>query len=841
VGGALTPGEVPPAIPPMDGPTAVTPPAVPAPPRASRATPGGSRLRWIVFLIGLIGLVLGATAIRSAVLLTGRIDPDLVTTPELASFGTVALAAQIGLLALALWALGAGLRWARRMDASLAGLGDPRPLLEPARRTGRFALGLAIGGLVLVFMAALGPLVPLGRDLARALWVVTAVGGLALPISAGLLVWLIGDIERREAIAIHAVEPWQPLPGERDRRWPIAAIALLAVFAVVPPSANVPYLWSDHVCHAADLECRWIVVQADQLANDPRGATTVLHYGLRRATTQRQGTLVIASGGPGVSGITAYASSSGRLDPRLTDVYDVVAFDARGVGESGYVDCPAANGRYQASLWFDSAPAVIEDFVDACLDETGVEPARLAQYASAQLAEDIETIRLDLGVDRIALYGESYGTVVAQRYAVAHPDRLEALILDGPIDIAQPTDAAWVEATDGFEDVLGRSLTACLAIAGCGFHADSVWTNVMGALDTGRVSASYADTDGIVSDWPLTSEMVRETLIDAMYDVVGRMLAVRALTAAEGGDWVPMARLVYSGLTDMEHLEAVSDFAYYATSCADRHVVGSETDATRFMQAARASRFARARAGSVYLSSAACHAWPLPAAGLPPVAVPSTASYPVLILTATGDPITPPAHGRRIADRYRAVTPTYLVETRDGPHVTFGRGRPCPDDLVIGLLVSDDRPSGPLTTCPGRLTAPFLGLASEEASDEDPLSFRARALDVELLAHPDYLGWDGGSRLAIGCRFGGRIEVTAEGDALGPIERMEIDACAVIKGEPMTGTGLYRGSDEAEFEVRFPGGELTYRIVAPSRYTMDEDGSAFWEGTYLGRAYEGAR
>ena len=35
------------------------------------------------------------------------------------------------------------------------------------------------------------------------------------------------------------------------------------------------------------------------------------------------------------------------------------------------------------------------------------------------------------------LYGESYGTELAQAYAAAHPDRLSALILDGAVDLTR--------------------------------------------------------------------------------------------------------------------------------------------------------------------------------------------------------------------------------------------------------------------------------------------------------------------------------------------------------------------------------------------------------------------
>jgi pimeloyl-ACP methyl ester carboxylesterase len=834
----LTPSEA--AIPAPSPPTAPSPPPAQAPLPIYPATTGGTRLRWIVFAGGLVGLVLGAIAIRSAAILSGRIDPDLVTTPELDSFALIATLARIALVVIALAALIAGSRWATRMRHSLASLTDDLPLLEPARRTGRLAVGLAVGDLLLVAIGSVLLILPAGRDVARVGWLATAIGGLLLPVSAGLLIWIIGDIERRERLLIHALHPLQLAPGDRDRRWPIATMALLAVLAVIPPAANVPYLFSDRVCQSAELECRWILVQADQVANDPHGRTMLLHYGLHRAAKERLGTLVIATGGPGVSGVSTADDTLARFDARLTDAFDIVLFDTRGVGDSDYVDCPRASGRYQSSLWFDVVPAVIDDFVDACMEETGVDPMRLGEYSSAQLAEDIETIRRDLGVDRIALYAESYGTVAAQRYAVAHPDDLTALILDGAIDIGQPTDASWIEATRGFDDVLRRTLATCEAAPGCRFNDTTVWDNVLHSLELGPVSASYAAADGKVTGWPLTAEIVRDTLIDAMYDVSGRMLAMRALSAAEAGDWVPLARLVYSR-GEPGPSTTVSDFAYYATSCADRVITGPDTDAAGYLTWLQRSSFASSPAGSVYLSSAACHSWPLPPATTPPTAVPSAAAFPVVILAATADPITPPTHSERIFERYGSVADTYLIVTRDGPHVTFGRGLPCPDDAVINLLARGVRPPTSRSTCPGQITTPYLPVASSLLT-ADPIVQRASALDLEVLADPDYVFWDGLQPLTIGCRYGGRLEVRTEEDTDETVDRIDVDDCAVVANEPMDGTGIYRGPDEAEFDVHSSAVEFTYRIVGADRYTMDEDHvSAFWSGRFLGREIDGRR
>ena len=817
-------------------------PAIPvAPPLPIRPpTTGGRSLRWILFAGGVIGLVLGAMGVRGAAILSGRIDPDLVTTPELGSFVLLAAFARLALSIIAATALVAGSRWAARMRRSLVELTDDEPLLEPARRTGQVALGLAVGGLLLVAVGSVALVLPVGRDVARVAWAVTAIGGFALPIAAALLIWLVGDIERREALRIHALHPWQLAPGDRDRRWPIAAIAALALGAVIPPSANVPYLFSDHACQSAELECRWILVQADQLAPSSPGPTRLLHYGLRRATHQRLGTLVIATGGPGVSGIVTADDTIAGLDERLTDAYDIVFFDARGVGDSDYVDCPDASSQYQATLSFDARPAVIEDFVDACIDETGVDPVRLGEYASADIAEDIDTIRSDLGIDRIALYAESYGTLAAQRYAVAHPDHLSALILDGTIDLGEPTDRAWLEATRGFDDVLHRTLASCRSTPACRFNATSVWDDVFDSLEGEAASASYADIDGHVTRWSVTSDLARESLIDAMYDRVGRMLAMRSLSAAEAGDWVPLARLIYSGSVSTVRA-TFSDFAYYATSCADRVVDGADSDATAYLDALRRSPIADSPAASVYLSSAACHAWPLKPATSPPTAAPAHAEFPVILLAATADPITPATHAERIFERYEPITATYLIETQDGPHVTFGRGADCPDDAVVALLVDGTRPGSARTTCPGEITVPYLGFANA-VRDSDPIVFRAVSLDLELLAHPDYRAWDGGRPLTVGCRFGGRLKVRTEGSGSDAVERIDAEGCAVLRDEPMDGTGMYRGPDEAEFDVRAANVSFTYRIVGKDRYTDAEDHvSAVWHGRFDGREVDGRR
>ncbi len=76
--------------------------------------------------------------------------------------------------------------------------------------------------------------------------------------------------------------------------------------------------------------------------------------------------------------------------------------------------------------------------VPACAQELG--PARNF-YTSRDAADDLDDIRQALGVDKVAIVTASYGTWVAQGYAIRHPQHVELMVLDstyGPNQNADP-------------------------------------------------------------------------------------------------------------------------------------------------------------------------------------------------------------------------------------------------------------------------------------------------------------------------------------------------------------------------------------------------------------------
>ena len=57
-------------------------------------------------------------------------------------------------------------------------------------------------------------------------------------------------------------------------------------------------------------------------------------------------------------------------------------------------------------------------------------------YSTADTVADLEALRVALGADKLTLDGVSYGTFVAERYAIAHPDRVARLVLDSVVPAA---------------------------------------------------------------------------------------------------------------------------------------------------------------------------------------------------------------------------------------------------------------------------------------------------------------------------------------------------------------------------------------------------------------------
>jgi pimeloyl-ACP methyl ester carboxylesterase len=160
---------------------------------------------------------------------------------------------------------------------------------------------------------------------------------------------------------------------------------------------------------------------------DPFGAMAArltLQVGVSGVAAAPRGVLLLLTGGPGQPGVPFLTRLASRLGPALTG-YRLVMFDQRGTG-GGALNCPGLQQQMGSSDLARPAPAA----VTACAAAVG--PDRRF-YATADTVADIEALRRTLGVTRLTLDGVSYGSYVAERYALAHPDRVSRLVLDSVV------------------------------------------------------------------------------------------------------------------------------------------------------------------------------------------------------------------------------------------------------------------------------------------------------------------------------------------------------------------------------------------------------------------------
>jgi pimeloyl-ACP methyl ester carboxylesterase len=170
-------------------------------------------------------------------------------------------------------------------------------------------------------------------------------------------------------------------------------------------------------------------------------------------------TIFLIAGGPGQGSASAFdLSGSGSDTQALFPGYTLVAFDDRGTGRSGPLECRGIDAALTAS------PNVAARIIGRCGRELG--PTRVF-YSTRNHAEDVETVRRALGLGRIALYGTSYGTTEALVYAAAHPAQVQRLVLDS-IAPANSRDPFYLDTARAIPHALASICHggACRALTG---------------------------------------------------------------------------------------------------------------------------------------------------------------------------------------------------------------------------------------------------------------------------------------------------------------------------------------------------------------------------------------
>ncbi len=625
----------------------------------------------------------------------------------------------------------------------------------------------------------------------------------------------------------------------------VAALAMLMTAAVVPTtaatSAAVPSPDALAVAKkpcpsdiAQGWRCITLTLPADHFHNS--GMTTKVTFALKRHTGSgpAKGTWVTITGGPGTAGIYSAVEYTDTFAPSVRRDYDLVFMDQRGSGQSGGFACPSAALDLYTDESDPNEPGgdagikqAAHTFVEDCLDESNVDHDMLPYYGTRQAVEDLEAFRLWLGVDKMALYGESYGTQYVQTYATAHPGHVQVLMLDGPVDLKVSGPDYYLEGVTAYKHTLQATLNACTTDPECSrdvsdANAMSAFEKLSEDLSVGPISYPFTYKDGHQEMRQFTSADLETAAVGALNNRSRRRMLQRGVAAASHGDVWRLARLAYDSLgQNPDTLEPIydpswSDALYYAVECMDYPYYPNagtpNLRAQAYIDRGRSAGVFDQLIGGDYLLDLPCVYWPTQPAPDPRPTPPPNAPYPLVVMGANTDPVTPFGNALRIVAR-RDDNPygTWLIYQPGGPHVIYGRYESCPDDYVTDILVNNKYPNQHTLTCPGGIAGTYVRTPDAEQILDSGRKTLLVAYDSELNYGVDYWYWDYASPLKFGCEFGGTIRYTATSNG----SHVTLADCSFVEGSRATGTGSindYTGG--FRLDVTFQGewhGTASYR------------------------------
>ena len=283
---------------------------------------------------------------------------------------------------------------------------------------------------------------------------------------------------------------------------------------------------------------------------DPGGATITIGFELHRATNHNKpslGTIVAVEGGPG------YASTDSRdyyLDlfaPLLTR-RDMLFVDARGTGTSSFINCPG----------LESLQGDYLENIRLCGEQLG---ASSDVYGTAFAADDLAAVLDALGIDRIDLYGDSYGTFFGQAFALRHPDRIRTLTLDAayPVEDQDPWYRDQNRAMrDAFRFVCERD-PGCAALGGDVIDRLAALAD---ALRADPLAGQAYDADGVLRDVEIDASFLSYLTGVATYGTtVYEELDGAGRAWLERGDPAPLLRIA-AEQTDWTEVGDPAVFSY---------------------------------------------------------------------------------------------------------------------------------------------------------------------------------------------------------------------------------------------------------------------------------------
>jgi len=394
----------------------------------------------------------------------------------------------------------------------------------------------------------------------------------------------------------------------------------------------------------------------------PWGPSIGLAVARHRATdpAHRLGVLLADAGGPGTSG-AEIPLSAGYFSPELRARFDIVGFDLRGTGNSGYISCenpPGGPDEPADRARFEALRAYNRQVVTDCRARN----LPVFDHAdTAANARDLDAVRRALGEDKISFLGTSYGSLLGQQYAERYGERVRAMVLDSTIDHSVDLTHFVGDRAAALDELFGQFVAWCDRTAACALHGQDI-------LATWRRAQAAADGMPFPHNW--LRDEVYSDMRGPDWDSVARVIAETAAGSTPvRAEFVPNYDSVRLAVVCQDFDLRIRDFARYSALYAEE-----------------------LRRSPIMRGSPIGHGEAMACLGVsgPPANPPHRLSIPraprILLLNARYDPATPYAWAVNI--HRQAPANTTLVTYEGSGHEIYHRstcGRALTDDYLLTL------------------------------------------------------------------------------------------------------------------------------------------------------------
>jgi pimeloyl-ACP methyl ester carboxylesterase len=483
------------------------------------------------------------------------------------------------------------------------------------------------------------------------------------------------------------------------------------------------------------------------------------------------GTVVPVEGGPGYQSIGSVsyqslgsASGYSAMYGPLLEHWNMLAVDNRGTGQSHVLKCKALQsfaGPTGTEAFQQAAAGCAEALNHHWRYANGRWVHASDLFNSAPAAEDLAAVIQALGVPKVDLYGDSYGSFFAQVFADRFPQLVRSVILDSTYQTVG-LDPWYRSSVDSMPAAFAAACSrapACAAAAApsaawarIGALAESLRRQPVSGVVPGPSGAIEKVSMNVVGLVNLVSDSAEDQHIYRELDAAGRALL-------DAGDPAPLLRLYaqrryedesYFGLPADEY----SVELYVASACLDYPQL-FDMSASAGARAAELASAQAALAPSTFSpfgiqewiaqnqnteAYTVCLGWPSPTVAQPPTTgtLPLFGpSLPVLVLGGELDTWTPPVDSPKVLAEIGGHA--RFVELANSTHVVGEGDTECGSTLVREFVENPQAIDSLDASCaPGVSPIHTVGVYPARLSEQPPIEpspgSSASPADLELAA-----------------------------------------------------------------------------------------------------------